>query len=106
MPIPFGRKRIERALYGALARSNRQRQGRARPRFTVGEKGLHHGVLSFDGPSQHENLACVSRHQRKPAFCRAHIGQRTQHGAKAPDFDSQPRAKRFVSTLQSEGARD
>src|SRR5262249_17816688 len=40
----FG-QRIERALRGALTRAEREREGRARPRFTVGEEGEHPRVL-------------------------------------------------------------
>ncbi|MNC84784.1 hypothetical protein D3C83_03520 [compost metagenome] len=63
-------------------------------------------MLLFDGPRQHDDLACAARHQREPALRRAHAGQRPKHRAKPPDFDSQPRAQRFIGALQSECARD
>ena len=53
-------------------------------------------MLLFDGPRQHDDLACAARRQRKPSLRRAHVGQRPKHRAKPPDFDSQPRAMRFI----------
>src|SRR3989449_7941685 len=63
-------------------------------------------MLLFDGPRQHDDRACAARRQRKPSLRRAHVGQRPKHRAKPADFDSQPRAMRFVRELRSECARD
>ena len=63
-------------------------------------------MLLFDGPRQYDNLACTSGHQREPSLRRVHAGQRPQHPAKSPDFDSQPSAMRFVCDLRSECPRD
>ena len=63
-------------------------------------------MLLFDGPRQHDDLACAARRQRKPSLRRAHAGQRPKHRAKPPDFDAQPRAMRFIGELRSECARD
>ena len=60
----------------------------------------------FDGPRQHDDPACAARRQRKTPLRRAHVGQRPKHRAKSPDFDSQPRAMRFVGALRSKCARD
>ena len=46
-----------------------------------------------------------ARRQREPSLRRAHVGQRPKHRAKAPDFDAQPRAMRFIGELRSEGPR-
>ena len=59
------RQRIERPLHGALAGAERQRQGRARPGFAVGEEGQHRRMLLLDRPRQHDDLARAARHQRK-----------------------------------------
>src|SRR5260370_40717780 len=100
------RKRVERPLHGALARSKRKRKGRARPGFTVGEEGEHRRMLLFDGPRQHDYLARASRRQRKTLLRRTYVRQRPKQGAKPRDFDSQPRAMRFIDELESECARD
>ena len=63
-------------------------------------------MLVFDGPRQHDDLACAARRQRKPSLRRAHVGQRPKHRAKPPYFDSQPRAMRFIGALRSECPRD
>jgi hypothetical protein len=86
------RKRVERPLHGPLARSERQRKGRARPRFTVGEESEHGRMLLFDGPGQHDDLASAARRQRKTSLGRAHLGHRPKDGAKPPYFHSQARA--------------
>ena len=57
-------------------------------------------MLLFDGPRQHDDLACAARRQRKPSLRRAHVGQRPQHRAKPPDLDPQPRAMRFIGVLR------
>jgi hypothetical protein len=80
-------ERVERPLHGALAGSKRKRQGRARPRLTVGEKGKDRRMLPFDGRGQHDDLACAKRRQRKPSLRRLHAGQRPKQRAKPPDFD-------------------
>ena len=59
-------------------------------------------MLVFDRPRQHDDLACMARHQREASLGRADVGQRPQHGAKPPDFDSQTRAMRFIGELRSE----
>src|SRR5262249_27654411 len=86
------RERIERALHRALARSQRKRQRRARPGFTVGEEGKHRSMLVFDGAREYDNLTCAARQQHEPSLRRTHAGQQTKHPAKPRDFDSQPRA--------------
>jgi hypothetical protein len=63
-------------------------------------------VLLFDGPRQHDDLACAARHQRKPSLPRAHAGQRPKHRAQPPDFDSQPRPMRFIDALRFECPRE
>jgi hypothetical protein len=82
------RKRVDRALHGALARAQCLRQGRARPRRTVAEQGKHRCMLTLDGRRQHENLACAARLERKPTPGRAHAGQRSERRAKSTDLDS------------------
>ena len=56
--------------------SKREREGGARPRFTVGEKGDHRRMLPFDRTRQHHELTCATRHQPKPKLRRAHARQR------------------------------
>ena len=63
-------------------------------------------MLLFDGPREHDDLACAARRQRKPSLRRAHVGQRPKHRAKPPYLDSQPRTMRFIGELRSECARD
>ena len=63
-------------------------------------------MLIFDGPRQHDDIACAARHQRKPSLCRVHVGQRPKHRAKPPDFDSQPPTMRFIGEPRSECPRN
>ena len=44
-----GREFIERALHGALAGAEGDRQGRTGPRLTVGKEGEDRSMLFFDG---------------------------------------------------------
>ena len=89
-------KHLERALHTALAGSQRKRQARARPRFSVAQQGEHRAMLLLDRSRQHHDVACVARHQRKPALRRAHGSDRSEHPAQPSDLDAQPRAVRFV----------
>ena len=59
---------LERPLYGALAGAPRQRQGRNRPRLTVGEEREHRRMLLIDGPRQHDNFAPAAPRERNPAL--------------------------------------
>jgi hypothetical protein len=60
-------------------------------------------MLLFNGPHRTPTSRAAARHQRKSSLRRAHAGQRLKHCAKPPpDFDSQPRAMRFISTFGSE----
>src|SRR5262245_62559651 len=81
------------------------RQGRARPRLTVGEEGEYRRMLLFDGPRQHDDLAGAVRRARKASLRRAHTGEWAKHPAKSSDFDAQPRAMRFIADLRSERPR-
>ena len=92
-------KRVKGPLHGALARCEGKRKGRARPGFTVGEEGEHSGVLLFDGECQHHDLTRATRRQRKTALCRGHVGERSKYRAEPREFDSQPRAVRFIRNL-------
>ena len=63
-------------------------------------------MLLFDGPRQHHDLGCPARRQHEPSLRCAHVGQRPQHPAKPPYFDSQPQPLRFIGELGSECARE
>jgi hypothetical protein len=61
-------------------------------------------MLLFDKWCQHDDLACSAWGQRKALLRRAHVRQRPKLYAKAPDFDPQACAMRFIDVLRSEGA--
>jgi hypothetical protein len=62
-------------------------------------------MLVFDGLCQHGDFACAARRQYKPSLRRAHASQRPKQLPKPTDFDSQPRAMRFIDEPCSECAR-
>ena len=62
-------------------------------------------MLTFDGPCEYDDLACMARRQEKPAPGRTYRGECPKHSAQPPDFDTQPRAVRFVHEFRSECAR-
>ena len=61
-------------------------------------------MLIFDGPCEYDDLACTARCQLKPALGRTDRGESPKHSAQPPDFDTQPRAVRFVREFRSECA--
>jgi hypothetical protein len=67
------RERVESPLHSALARPKRQRQGRTRPRLTVGEEGEHIRMFLFHWPRQYDD-AFSARRQCKPKLRCADAG--------------------------------
>ena len=61
-------QRVEGPLYGALARSHRQGEGRTRPGFAIRQEGKHAGMLVLNGPRQNNHLASVAGLQSKAAL--------------------------------------
>ena len=50
-------------------------------------------MLLIDGPRQHHNRTCATRHQRKPSRRRGHASQRAKRRAEPPNLDSQSRTR-------------
>jgi hypothetical protein len=94
------------ALHGARARSQSERERRARPRFAVGEEGKHRRVLIFDRRREHDERAGAKWRERKASRRRVHVRKGFELGAKPPDFDAQSRAMRFVGVLRPKGASE
>jgi hypothetical protein len=59
-------------------------------------------MLTFDGPREHDYFGCTARRQLKPGSGRTYRGEGPKHPAQPPDFDTQPRAVRFVREFCSE----
>jgi hypothetical protein len=68
------RERVESPLHSALAGPKRKRQGRTRPRLTVGEEGEHIRMFLFHWPRQYDDVAYAARCQCKPKLRRADAG--------------------------------
>jgi len=62
-------------------------------------------MFFFDRPREYDDFARPARRQQKAAVGRNDCGQCPQHSAQPPDFDTQPRAVRFIHELRSECAR-
>src|SRR5262249_38915474 len=99
-------ERVERSLHGALACSEREREGGAGPRFTVAEEREDIPVLLVDGPREDHDLARAPRRQHEPTLRPGHVGERLELAAKPSDFDSEPGAMRFIGELRAERPRD
>src|SRR5438105_7353695 len=63
-------------------------------------------MLVLERTRQHDDLACASRRQRKPALRRADVSLPPKRPAEPADLDAQPRAIRFIGDLPPEGALD
>src|SRR5215218_5104272 len=98
-------KGIERALDGALARTQRERKRGARPRLAVGEQRQYVRVLLLDAPRQHDDVASAARREREASLRGRDVGERAELGPEPSDLHTQPRAMRFVRLLRSERAR-
>src|SRR5262245_24317259 len=80
------RQRLERPLNGTLAGSQRKRQGRARPRLTVGQEGKHRLMLSVDRRRQHYYIGRVPRRQYKTPVRGADLGNIPNRRPQPPYF--------------------
>jgi hypothetical protein len=74
-----------------LAGAKGEGQGRARPRFTVGKEREHRRTLLFDGHRQHDDLARMKQHQRKPCAFDLHR-QRSDTGVARGAFGAGERS--------------
>jgi hypothetical protein len=102
----LGRQLGQRALHGALAGVQGQRQGRGRPGGAVGQQRHQRGLLAVDGRRQQRHLAPVQRTQRETACRRLDSRQRRDQCAQAADLDPQPGAVGLVRLARVEGAVD
>jgi len=98
--LACGRKRVERPLHGALARSSAS-AGPSSTTIHVGEEWRAPPMLPLRRAAPARRPRCAARAPGAQTLaCRAHVGQRPKHRTKPSGFDSQPRAMRFIGALR------
>src|SRR5262245_13991659 len=96
----------QRALEGSLARSERARQARCRPRFAALEQSENRAGRPVDRRSQHHDSLSLDQGKRETALGRLEASEPAQCGAQAAQFDAEPRPVRLVQDPRLEGALD
>ena len=93
-------------LDGSLARAERTRERRGRPRLAALEQGEDGPGGTVDRRRQHDDGAAADGDEREAAPGRLDPGQRAQGGAQAAELDAEPGAVRLVGGARLEGALD
>ena len=103
--LPSARQRLERALRGARAGAERQRQRRARPGFAVGQQRQHVGMRVVARRRERDDLAAAARLRARNRRSVASIPATAASALRRRPISTRSRARCDSSACRARNAR-